>query len=650
MANEHHVSHFAMHIDGAEASKEVMDQLLDCVIENSLHLPDVCTIRIHHGEAGKQGMYQFIDSPMFAVGKSMKITGGEGPSGNSTLFEGEITGVELDLAAHGVPTIVVRCFDKSHRLHRGRYSRSFQQMTDSDIVKKVGGEAGFTVEADSTSEVHDWVMQNNQTNWEFLQERAARNGFRLFVRDGNKLCFKKVQDEGRAKHTVEWGKELRSFRPRVSATPQVKEVEVRGWDPKKKQVIVGKAQTAQGVPKVQQDKQGGAVASRAFGDAKVVVVDRPVHSEGEAKAIAQSLCDEIGGSFLEAEGLCYGVPQMRAEDMIKLDNVGQRFSGEYLITSCQHTYTPAEGYATTFTISGKKPQTLLSVLEGGELSRRAPIGGNIVVGIVTDNNDPDNLARVKVKYPWLTEEHQSFWARIATPMAGPQRGMVFMPEVDDEVLVAFEHGDIRRPYVIGCLWNGNDKPPKTHVKDYSSSDTVDGGKTVHRWIRTRVGHVFMFYDGDKDGKTGIVLRTPKRFQIAFRESDQRIDLNTEKGHLIQLDDKNDKIHILDRTERNYILIKTSDNSITVEAAGSIMVKSGGDTTIDAGGKVIIKGRAGIEATTPAQVNIEGQAGFSIKTTANGSVEASILNLKGSATGTLDGGGMLIVKGGLVKIN
>jgi uncharacterized protein involved in type VI secretion and phage assembly len=523
-------------------------------------------------------------------------------------------------------------------------------MTDSDIVKKVAGEAGLSVDADSTSEVHDWVMQNNQTNWEFLQERAAHNGFRLFLRDGSKLCFKKVQDEGRSKHSVEWGKELRSFRPRVSASPQVDEVEVRGWDPKKTEVISATARTAQGVPKVQQDKQGGQVASQAFGSAKMVVVDRPVHTQGEAKAIAQSLCDEIGGAFLEAEGLCYGVPQMRAEDMVKLDNVGQRFSGEYLVTACQHTYTPAEGYASVFTVSGKKPQTLLSVLEGDELTRRAPIGGNIVVAVVTDNNDTDNQARIKVKYPWLTEDHQSFWARIATPMAGPDRGMVFMPEVDDEVLVAFEHGDIRRPYIIGCLWNGKDKPPKTRQENYSSAKTVNGGKTTRRWIRTRMGHILEFFD-DCEGKIGATLRTAEGYRLQLRQNDERIEVITKNKHMMLWDDKNDIIRIVDKTDENHIRIKTGDNSILVEAKGDITVKSKqGNITLDAMKKVIIKAQQGIEATTPQQVKIEGTAGFEVKTTATGEVAAMSLSLKGSATGTLDGGGMLTVKGGLVKIN
>ena len=81
----------------------------------------------------------------------------------------------------------------------------------------------------------------------------------------------------------------------------------------------------------------------------------------------------------------------------------------------------------------------------------------VVVGIVTNNQDPDNMHRVKVRFPWLNQDHESNWARVATSMAGNGRGAYFLPEVDDEVLVAFEHGLIDQPYVIGSLWNGKDQ-------------------------------------------------------------------------------------------------------------------------------------------------------------------------------------------------
>src|SRR5205085_2988322 len=115
----------------------------------------------------------------------------------------------------------------------------------------------------------------------------------------------------------------------------------------------------------------------------------------------------------------------------------------------------------------------------------------VVVGVVTNNqDDPDGLGRVKVKFPWLSNDEESFWARVAVPMAGKERGFYFLPEVEDEVLVAFEHGDPRFPYVLGSLWNGQDKPPEKN-----------DGKNNVRVIKSRSGHVIRL--NDEDGKEKI---------------------------------------------------------------------------------------------------------------------------------------------------
>src|SRR2546426_9457473 len=99
-------------------------------------------------------------------------------------------------------------------------------------------------------------------------------------------------------------------------------------------------------------------------------------------------------------------------------------------------------------------QTLLDLLmPPGHEAREKKLYG-VVAGIVTNNEDPDGLGRVKIRFPWLSEDNESWWARIAAPMAGKERGAYFLPEVDDEVLVAFEHGDVNFPYVLGALWNG----------------------------------------------------------------------------------------------------------------------------------------------------------------------------------------------------
>lgn len=136
-----------------------------------------------------------------------------------------------------------------------------------------------------------------------------------------------------------------------------------------------------------------------------------------------------------------------------------------------------------------------------------------VVGVVTSVDDPDELGRVKVTYPWLQDDIESPWARLASFMAGNERGAVFRPAVDDEVLVIFEHGDMRRPYVIGALWNGQDAIPQERGTDADNDICL---------IKSRSGHTIIFDDtagsevvtiNDKHGNTielssdGVVVRS-----------------------------------------------------------------------------------------------------------------------------------------------
>ena len=104
---------------------------------------------------------------------------------------------------------------------------------------------------------------------------------------------------------------------------------------------------------------------------------------------------------------------------------------------------------------------------------------------MTQNDDPDELGRVRVKYPALGDETEGWWARVAAPGAGKDRGLLMMPLVGDEVLVGFEHGDARRPFVLGSLWNGEDKPGELVQTDGSfalrSAETIERRRPTRRW-------------------------------------------------------------------------------------------------------------------------------------------------------------------------
>ena len=185
--------------------------------------------------------------------------------------------------------------------------------------------------------------------------------------------------------------------------------------------------------------------------ATATIVDRPVTSIDEANALAAGLSNDLSREFIQAEGVCDGDPGVKAGWTVTIKNVGSRFSGQYRITSALHVYN-RDGYETRFSISGREPDTL-----GHLLAPEMQAGANgtvrgVVTGLVTNLNDPDNLGRVKVKYAWLGEV-ESFWVRMASPAAGGGRGFEMLPEVNDEVLLGFEHGDVQRPYILGVLWN-----------------------------------------------------------------------------------------------------------------------------------------------------------------------------------------------------
>ena len=190
----------------------------------------------------------------------------------------------------------------------------------------------------------------------------------------------------------------------------------------------------------------------------------------------------------------------------------------------------------------------------------------VAVGVVTNNQDSEGLGRVKVRFPWLSDEDESHWARVVTPMAGNQRGLYFLPEVDDEVLVAFQHGDIRFPYILGALWNGKDKPPESN-----------NGANNLRTIKSR------------------------------------------SGHIIRLDDTADaeKIEIIDKN-KNSIIVNTAKNTITVAADADITIQS-------TKGKLILQGN-GIEMKSQAGVQVEASQGMELKAGSQLNIKGSVVNI------------------------
>jgi uncharacterized protein involved in type VI secretion and phage assembly len=187
-----------------------------------------------------------------------------------------------------------------------------------------------------------------------------------------------------------------------------------------------------------------------------------------------------------------------------------------------------------------------------------------------------------VKFPTLTEEHESHWARVVTAGAGPNRGFDCLPEVNDEVLVGFEHGDIHRPYIIGNVWNGKDAPPE------KVDDSVVKGVRL-RTFKTRTGHTLQFVEEDKGGsKTGVRLETTKGHKIYLNDSDQCIEIKTNGGHIIKMDDRGKSISI-QTTGGHSITMSDTSKSVAIKSTGNMSLDAAGNIDIKANGIITVKG-------------------------------------------------------------
>lgn len=204
----------------------------------------------------------------------------------------------------------------------------------------------------------------------------------------------------------------------------------------------------------------------------------------------------------------------------------------------------------------------MSVMEAAPRETAHESGGYVkgmAIGLVTQNQDPDGLCRVKIRFPWHDRPSESYWARLAMPMAGNDRGLVLIPEVGDEVLVAFEREDLRFPFVLGALWNGQDTPP------YGNDD----GRNDKRIFQSRKKHYLLF----NDGATGVVeLLHEKGRRITF--DDTGIALQDENGNVFRIDSASGLMTIESKGP-----LKIKGTTVTIEASGTLEVKASATLTI-----------------------------------------------------------------------
>lgn len=339
---------FEIRVNGSPLPLAAEVHVIRVCVDDDVNLPSMFTLEFAGLDDLNRSTIPLIDdSKQFAIAHSVQVKLGY-KDALKPVMNGEITGLEPEFHHNCPPSLTVRGYDRRHRLQRGRKTRTFVQQKDSDIVAQIASEAGLAAQAIDTKVTHEYVLQANQTDREFLHERARLIQYEVVV-DDTTLHFRPVGNDASPVVTLSLDNDLLEFYPRLSSMGQVSDVHVQGWNPKDKQPLVGKAAGGDEVSTMGKAKSGATVSKAAFGEAIAAISDRSLFSQAEADQIAKAHLNRRVLGLIQGDGICIGHTELRAGKVIQIDGVGQQFSGRYYVTTASHRYGP-NGYYTHFTV------------------------------------------------------------------------------------------------------------------------------------------------------------------------------------------------------------------------------------------------------------------------------------------------------------
>jgi uncharacterized protein len=337
------VANLKLLLNGTELSDELLVAIYGITVEDELNLPSMFTIKFNTVDF-INGAWLGTDLEAFKIGDIVKVY--MGIDSKVDMMTGEIT--SLDFTFGESCFMDIRGYDRLHRLRFGTKRRSFTNAKDSDIASSIASKISLITDIEDTVKIYPYVFQNNQSNYEFLIDRAKRIGYEILV-DDKTFIFRKSQEDKSPEVTLEYGKDLKNFYMRIKALTKGSEVEVRGWNVKDKNEISFKASKGSEKTKMSGKESGYEMSEKAFLPSSVSIVDNTIIDSKDAENIAKAKYNMMLREFLTGEGECTGNPKIRAGKTINIEGLGDRLSGTYYVVSTVHSINQ-RGYMTTFRV------------------------------------------------------------------------------------------------------------------------------------------------------------------------------------------------------------------------------------------------------------------------------------------------------------
>ncbi|MDW3223299.1 MAG: phage baseplate assembly protein V [Paracoccaceae bacterium] len=524
-----------------------------------------------------------IDGKDFDLGKAIEISAYFGENDPGLLFKGKIYGKRMRIRGLKPPQMILTCRDNSAGLNVIKRTAQFKEKNDSDAMKQVIGNAGLTADvAAGKMSVQDQV-QHNSTDWDFLRMLADRNGFVLVADDGT-IKASEPNTSGSEVLTLTLGVDIISFDAAVDTSGLIGAASGMSWDDSTQKTV---SKTGDNPPALGWGNLTDATLSEIIGaqEHSFAAPDMIEASDIGVMASARRLRSSL--SALQGRCSFIGNALPLPDTVIEIVGVGDRFGGKAYVAGVEHKLEGGEW--TTEVIMGlpdgwRSDSSDLGGADAAAIS--TPIPGLQIGKVVQIIEDPDARLRIQIKLPMFGTEETLVWARYAAPYSSGQAGIQFMPEKDDEVVVAFFNADPNAPVILGSLHNGSNEQP---------------------------------YAPD-DPNTFKAIVTKSQLKIEFEDQKKILTLETPGGHSVVLSDDEESIVI---TDSNSNKMQMTSDGITLDSPGDITLKAKGKIALQATGDATVKGM-NVELTAQTQFKASGAAGAEISSSGQTVVKGSIV--------------------------
>ncbi len=561
-------------------------------------------VQIYGGDIFKNEFSE-IEDDLFNPGNEIEIKMGYDQS-NSTVFKGviESRSVAMSNGYQNDPDkslLKIDCVDKSIMLTNSFTNEIYENMSESDIINNlINNVSGLSSNIDSIENTHDFFSKYNNNDWEFIVDRAAMNGL-VVINSNNSISVVSPSCDGSSELTISNSGQTYSFHAKEQTENQIKSVTINSVDSFNNEQISSSSSEPSDNMVSSDNLNIGDLDS--FSPDEVVFNYAYDLSQDEIESISLSKVKYLRLNRIQGKTSFKGVPELEIDSVVSIEGFGDKFDGDIYVSAVIHEIY--EGELIT-EISFGLNDNIFSKYKLNKSYSVNKISG-VHIGKITDiETDPMTQYRVKVVIPelksissniWDNIMENGIWAKLSHTYVSEDSGFYFLPEIGTQVIVSFLGENPTQPVVLGSLYTNENKP-------YKNFENLNNYKAIV---------------------------SNNKMMIEFDAENQLLNISTEQGNKIVLDEQNSKISMID----------VNGNEINLSQDGINLI-SESDIVLSSKGKVSISGSSGIDIQSSSDVSVQGT---NIKNTANAKFSAD-----GSAGIDINSSAITTVKGSMVQIN